>query len=156
MTKLMPFIKPVGLSVTTGQATKPSDFVYTLALRCNNAPVFQVDHGQIWSLYDDIIDPPSDATNTFYYVEYLNYYLLFPNDVASVSLDYVCEPLTVSWAYTFDSNNRQVYNPAGSVQPQWDDVSCREITERMLKTIGVAFKDRDFAQFGQSVQNAGE
>src|SRR5882757_10052292 len=57
MTKLMPFIKPVGLSVTTGQATKPSDFVYTLALRCNNAPVFQVDHGQIWSLYDDIIDP---------------------------------------------------------------------------------------------------
>ena len=41
--KLTPFMLPVVIPVVGGQATKPSDFIYTLAIRCNGFKVFQID-----------------------------------------------------------------------------------------------------------------
>ena len=40
MTKLNPFTISVQIPIATGVGAKPSDFIYTLALRINNAPVF--------------------------------------------------------------------------------------------------------------------
>lgn len=157
LTKLTPFIMGlVNQTVTAGQYTKPTDFLYTLAMRINGAAVFEVNHDEVWSLNDDVIDPPSIPDNSYYYTEYQNYYSISPATVALLDLDYIQAPTDVFWNYNLDANNRQVYNATGSTQPQWDNNSCREITMRMLKTIGVAFKDRDFEQFGQSVQTTGE
>lgn len=156
LTKLMPFVKPITIGVTLGQVVKPSDFVYTMALRCNGTAVFQVNHDEWWSLAEDVIDPPSVAENSYYYTEYLNYYQVAPNTVTQIDLDYVATPTDVLWGWVPDANNRQVYSPSASVQPQWDNNSCREITKRMLKTIGVSFQDKDFEQFGQEVIIAGE
>jgi hypothetical protein len=60
------------------------------------------------------------------------------------------------WGFTYDSNDRKIYNVGTSVQPLWDNNSCREITKRMLTNLGVSFKDQDFANFGKSVQLTGE
>jgi len=154
--KLTPFMQPVTITVSGGQATKPSDFVYTLAMRVGNFKVFQIDKDKIQSVLNSVIDPPSIPNNTYYFTEYSNYYLVYPNTVTSINVDYIQTPPDVIWAFGYDENNNQVYTPTGSVQPLWSNNSCREITKRMLKTIGVSFSSQDFEQFGQSVQMTGE
>lgn len=156
LTKLNPFTKPTTLTIAGGQATKPTDFIYTLALRINNAKVFQVSKDQIWAMLDDVIDPASIAEDSYYYAEYQDYYKFYPDTVTAAELDYIATPTDVLWNFTFDGQGRQVYNSVGSVQPAWDNNSCREITKRMLTNIGVSYKDADFMNFGKSVQLTGE
>ena len=156
-----------------------------------------------------------------------------PPEVTTFDLDYISTPANVVWAYTFDTNGRQVYNSFGitglnviyggvgydtptitfsapaaggvqatgtltvvggvitgvvmtnigygyagltptftitgstttpatfgspivSVDPQWDDSSCIEISKRALTSLGVLYKDADFENFGKSVQREGE
>jgi|SRR6185369_1973482 len=155
LTKLNPFTILVPLTISSGQATKPTDFIYTLALRINGFKVYQVDKDEIWSMNDDVIDPPSIPENSYYYAEYGNIYKFFPNTVTAAELDYIATPTDVFWNYQFDSDERQVYNPTGSSQPQWDNNSCREITKRMLTNLGVSFKDSDFLNFGEKVVTTG-
>lgn len=157
LTKLAPFTKPATLTIAAGQATKPTDFVYTLAIRIVNEKVFSMAKDEIWYVKNDVIDPPSTTDGSYFYTEYLNYYSFLPNTVTSADLDYIAAPTDIVWAYTIDGDGRQVYSAAGgggvtpttgSVQPQWDDLSIIEITKRSLKVLGVSFKDQDFSQFG--------
>lgn len=154
--KLTPFMLPVTLSVVGGQAIKPADFIYTLAMRCNGFKVYQVDKDEIQDINNSVIDPPSIPANKYYFTEYQNYYSLFPNTIGSIDIDYIQTPPDVVWNFTFDANNNEVYDPAGSVDPKWSNNSCREITKRMLKVIGVSFSSQDFENFGQTVQMSGE
>ena len=155
--KLTPFMIPATITVAGGQATKPADFIYTLAMRVGNFKVYQVDKDEIQDILNSVIDPPSVAQNRYYFTEYLNYYLIYPNTVTSINLDYIQTPPDVIWGFTFDANNRQVYDPGpASKQPLWSNNSCREITKRMLKVLGVSFSSQDFENFGQSVLAAGE
>jgi len=154
--KLSPFTNPTTLTITGGQSNKPSDFIYELALRINGEKVYKIAHDQIYWVNQSVIDPPSIAEDSYYYIEYLNYYKFLPSAVTSAELDYIATPVNIVWGFTFDGNGRQVYNPATSVQPQWMDIDCLEITKRMLKTLGVAFKDADLSNFGQSVITTGE
>lgn len=159
--KLAAFTKPINLTITSGNADKPSDFVYRLALRINGVDAYKINQGQIANVNASVIDPPSTTTNTYYFVEYEGYYYFLPRtlpteDITTAQLDYIITPPNVIWGYTFDTNGRQVYNPGTSVQPLWDSNSCREITKRMLTNLGVAFKDADFENFGKSVQLTGE
>lgn len=155
MTKLAPFTIPVTIPIVAALVTKPEDLIYTLAVRINNAKVTQVDASQKWSVLDDVIDPASVSTNTYYYTEYEDYYSLLPDTLPSgsatdVVLDYIAAVTDVVWGYTLDGDGRQVYDSATSVQPKWNQNTIIEITKRSLKTLGVSFKDQDFAQFGNS------
>lgn len=161
--KLSPFITPVTLTVLSGKADKPIDFIYRLAERINGKDVFKINHNQIATVNDSVIDPPSIDTNTYYFVEYgktvLNpngYYLYLPDTVTSADLDYIATPKDIKWGFTWDDDGRQVYDIGLSVQSQWDNNSNREITKRMLTNLGVSFKDADFMNFGKSVQLTGE
>lgn len=163
--KLSPFIKLSTLTVTTGNADKPTDFVYRLAMRVNDHDAVKINQAQIAAVVNSVIDAPSIPNNLYYFTEYEDYYSFLPTTITEADLDYICVPNMVVWAYTIDGDGRQVYSAAGgvgvtpitgSVQPQWDDSSCREITKRMLTNLGVMFKDSDFANFGKSVQVTGE
>lgn len=159
LNKLLPFTKNTTLMVSGGSATKPTDWLYTLAIRASNtkiSKVFKVTHDSIWAVQEDVIDPPSLDENSFYYSEYGNYYSVLPSTIASLDLDYISTTQQVSWGFDFDGSGRQVYAPGSSIQSLWDDNSNREITGRMLKTLGVSFKDQDFAGFGESVIQTGE
>lgn len=156
LNKLLPFTKPVTIPVVSGQAPKPSDWMYSLALRINDNKVFKITHDSKWAVQQDVIDPPSIADDSYYYVEYLRYYLLLPDAVTSLDLDYISTVQQVVWGFSFDGNGRQAYDASASIQSLWDENSNKEITNRMLKTLGVSFKDQDFAGFGQSVLTEGE
>ena len=148
--KLTPFITPSTITVTGGQAIKPTDFVYRLSLMVGNYNAYKINQNQRDSVVNSVIDPPSATDNSYYFLEYLTYYELLPNTVTSIKLDYVATPPNVKWGFIYDANGRQIYNAGTSVQPLWDNESSREISKRVLKSIGVSFKDADFSNFGSS------
>lgn len=152
--KLAPFTKNDIIAVTAGSAQKPVGFIYELALRINGKEVRKIKHDQIATVNDNVIDPPSITTDAYYAVEYEGDYYFLPITVTQVTLDYIVAPVDVVWGFTI-SGGRQVYNSGTSTQPLWDNNSCREITRRVLDTIGVSFKDGDFAGFGNRAVNTG-
>lgn len=161
LTKLTPFTKPVSLTITSGNADKPSDFDFRLALRINGVDALKINHNQIANVNDSAIDPPSIADNKFFFVEYQDYYHILPHTLPTVAittaeLDYLAQPVNIKWGYTFDSQNRKVYNPGLSVQPEWMQNDIIEITKRTLTGFGVSYKDKDFQQFGKSDQMTGD
>jgi len=153
-TKLAPFTKNATIAIAGGNGNKPSDFKYKLGLRIDGEHVFHINKNQIATVNDSAIDPPSLTNGCYYYTEYEGYYTFLPNTVTSASLDYIAAPVDVLWNFNI-VGGRQVYSAAGSVQSQWDDASNREITKRVLNTLGVAYKDSDFASFGNKVINTG-
>lgn len=156
LTKLAPFTKDGTIVIAGGLGGKPSDFIYLLSLRINGQPVEYAQHDQIAFINNSVIDPPSVADNSYYYTEFQGNYSFLPSTVTLATINYIATPPDVLWAYTIDGDGRQVYDAGNSVQSLWDDHSNREITKRALKVLGVSFKDSDFANFGQSIQNAGE
>lgn len=155
LTDLAPFIIPTSLTVTDGRADKPSGFEYMLALRINEKKVYLIRPDQVASVNDSVIDPPSVADDKYYVTEYEDYYSVLPSTVTSLSLDYIVAPEDIKWAFTFDSDNRQVYNPGLSVQPKWANTTIVTITKRTLDNFGVSWKDTDFINYGKSAQASG-
>jgi hypothetical protein len=158
MTKLAPFTKNVTIPVVAGQATKPGDFTYTWAIMetTSQQRVWPVNKDQIYSVLEDVIDPPSIEQNNYYCTEYLGYFQLYPSATGSIDLDYCSSPIDIVWGSTPDANNRPVYDAATSVQPLWSQASIIEITSRTLDYFGVSYKDQDFSQFGNKVLAKGE
>jgi hypothetical protein len=156
MTKLAPFTIPITLAISSGNANKPNDFIYTLALRINDTKVFKINHDQKWAVLDDVIDPPNTTENSYYYMEYEGYYSFLPNTVTSVELDYIASCTDVVWGFTLDGNRRQVYNSGTSTQPKWNQNTIVEITKRTLKQLGVSYKDSDFTAYGNSIIQTGD
>lgn len=156
LSKLSPFTKNANIPISGGKAVKPSDFIYTLAIRASGKNVEHINHNQRFSVENSVIDPPSVSEETYYHLEHQGYYDILPAATPSVDLDYISTPPNVLWNFSLDGSNRKVYNSVGSVQSLWDDLSNREITKRMLTTIGVSYKDADFFNFGAKVQQQGE
>lgn len=156
MQKLAVFIKNANLTIASGVSSKPTDLIYRLAMRINGVDCFKINHNQIASVNDSVIDAPSVANDSYYFVEYATGYTFLPASVTAATLDYISDPLDIVWAYTYNANNRQVYNPTGSVQPLWDNLSIIEITKRSLKSLGISFKDADFSNFGNSNITTGD
>lgn len=154
--KLSIFIHPVTLIIVDNMSDKPDDFIYRLALRIDDKDVIKINHNQKATVLQSVIDPPSITDGKYYFTEYEGYYEFLPTGLTSAVLDYISTPIDIIWGFTFDGDGRQVYDPTTSVQPQWDANSCREITKRMLKNIGVSFKDGDFLSFGNNTVNTGE
>ncbi len=153
---LSPFIIPITIPIAGGLGFKPTDYIYGVALRINGAKVFSVSHNSIYAVNDDVIDPPSIPDNRYYYSEYLSYFSFQPNTVTTFDLDYVAETTDIVWGFTLDANNRQVYNPATSVQSKWNKNTTIEITRRTLKSFGLHFDSREFENFGESNIRTGD
>lgn len=155
LTKLAPFTKNATIAFTAGVGPKPSDFKYELGFRVNGKQVQNINHSQIASVNDSVIDAPSVANNLYYRSQYGSNYSILPSSVASASIDYISVPDNVVWGYTVDGDGRQVYSAGTSTQPVWDNASAQEITERMLRTLGVAFSSREMQAFGVDTKNTG-
>lgn len=161
LTELSPFTLPATLTITSGNADKPEDFIFRLACRINGYRVQFINHDQIDAVSQSVIDPPSITDNKFYGVEYEDYYYFLPHTLPTVtittaSLDYIASCEDVKWGYTWDADRRQVYNPGTSIQPKWSTPTVITITKRALTNLGVAFKDNDFLNYGRTAQASGD
>jgi len=164
LTKLTPFTRSATLTISSGKVAKPDGFVYRLVLTINGKLVQLINHDQVPAVNNSVIDPPSVTTNTYYVTEFtedlnnepIKYYSFLPNTVTSATLKYIKTPNRVVWGYTTLPSGKQVYNSGQSVQPEWDDISCMEIVNRMLKNTGVSLKDKDFQNAGATTIATGE
>lgn len=153
MTDISPFTIPGSVTISLGVATKPTDFIYGLARRLSlNGDEFlvtKINHGQKWYVNNDVIDPPSITDGTYYIVEYEDYYEVIPSSATgNLLLDYIAQPEDIKWGFTWDADNRKVYNAGLSIQPKWSDSTILAITKRALTSFGVSYKDKDFSSFG--------
>lgn len=155
LTELSPFTLLTILTILGGNADKPEDFIFRAGLRINGVKVDIINHGQIPSVTASVIDPPSVPNNCYYAVEYEDYYSFLPNTATTASLDYIADCEDIKWGYTWDSDNRQVYNAGTSVQPKWNNNVIITITKRAFANLGVSFKDQDFTNFGRVAQASG-
>jgi hypothetical protein len=153
---LAPFTLKTTLTVTAGYAAFPSDYAYHGALTINEQPVFHFNKDTRTAIIASVIDPPSLTDQNYYYTEFNNGYEFLPSTITSAVLDYIAFPIDVVWGFVPDSNGQEVYDPTTSIQPQWHQDTLVEITRRTLKQLGVAFKEADFAQYGQSVISTGD
>jgi hypothetical protein len=102
----------------------------------------------------DSIDPVNEA-NAFY-IEESSVWKVYPTTLATVTLKYLTLPTDIVWAYTLDGSGRPVYNPVGSVNPQWYDNDIDEVVARGLKIFGVSIKEGALLNYGQQVIQSGE
>ncbi len=155
LTDLAIFTIPVTLTVANGVADKPEDFEYRIALRVNGYKCWFIRPDQIASVNGSVIDSPSVPNNQYYATEYEDYYSFLPNTITEAELDYIASPTDIVWAFTFDPEGRQIYNPGLSVQPKWSNSTVIEITKRALNNFGISWKDNDFVNAGKSAQATG-
>lgn len=154
---LTPFIKKVSITPASGVVAYPSDFKSELALRANGYRVIHFNHGQRDAITDSVIDAPSIANNKYFFTEYATGLEVLPTNIPTIQMDYIADCRDVVWGYSIEeATELPVYNAGTSIQPQWGNSEIQEITKRTLKLLGVHFSDRDFANFGQSVINAGK
>jgi hypothetical protein len=154
--QLAPFILQETITITDGEAIKPEDFIFDVALRINGENVTKINHGQIANVNNSVIDAPSVTTNTYYAAVYEDYFQIFPSTATSLVLDYVADVRDIKWGYSFDGEGRQVYNSGTSVNPKWANNNVIvEITKRTLRNFGVSYKDADFSNYGENVINSG-
>ena len=161
LTKLTPFTLPDTITIVGGNITKPEDFSYRLGFRINGVDCLKINHNQIANVNASVIDPPSITDNKFYFVEYEDYIYILPHTLPSATittaeLDHLTQPTDVKWGFSYDADDRQVYNPGTSQQPQWLQSEIIEITKRTLASFGVSYHDKDFEQFGKAAQLTGD
>lgn len=118
MELLSPFTLPASIPIVSGVATKPTDFIYGLAKRLlfgdTEYLVTNINHGQKYYVENDVIDPPSVQDGTYYAINYEGYYNILPaSAIGFLQLDYIASCEDVRWAYTWDTDGREVYNPSG-------------------------------------------
>lgn len=74
----------------------------------------------------------------------------------TVKADYVKIPPDVKWGH-IDTSGREVYDPATSIDPVWDDVTIvDEIFQRMYKLAGVSLRDPVLMNYGDAAIKQGE
>jgi len=161
LSELAPFTIPIDLTITGGNADKPSDFIYRVGMRVNGYDAFKINHNQIANVNNSVIDAPSTANNKFYFTEYEDYFYFLPRTLPTVAittaqLDYVAACNDVKWGFTYDTNDRQVYNAGTSIQPKWATPTLITITKRALTQLGVSLKDSDFLNYGRAAQATGD
>lgn len=154
--RLSPIIYGYVLSVnSTGFSPYPGDYLQADAIRSiySFERVRFVQQDSLYSYYNSAIDPI--ATNPIYLLEDIGF-RFYPTTISSTYLSYVRNPPDMIWGYSYDSNNRPVYNASVSTQPVWDVASILDIVSRALAMIGVNLQAGTISQYAQEIKVNGQ
>lgn len=160
--RLTPFIKPVVPLApdVSGFAAYPADYQQMDAMYdANMNRIRFVPQHKLYSYLGSVIDPIN--TNPIYLIEN-NGFRFYPNTnyntvaAPSAFLSYVSTPPDIVWNSTPDGNGRLVYNPIGSVDPEWYDVDMAEIISRVLRMCGVSLQNQDVDRYAQEIKVQGQ
>jgi len=138
-----------------GRATYPSDLAYTIPglgykTQRNGsvfyAPIEVLDKDkEFYRLRSNIVPPTREHPVAIFENTYIQFY---PINIANISFPYLKYPTEAVWASTI-VNGRPVYDPANSVDLEWEDLVVNDIVIRALSSIGISIKDADVLGFAQ-------
>ncbi len=155
--RLSPFIPaPVTLTINaSGIASYPTGYLNSDAMTYGiyRQRVKYIQQDRLFSHLNSYVDPVT--TNPVYLI-YKDGFQFYPINLGSAYLSYIKQPDTLVYAYTLDVNGRQVYNPATSVQPQWQDLDMLEIIVRALALVGVNLQLNVVQQYSQMIKTGGQ
>ncbi len=95
------------------------------------------------------------ATNPVYLIEREGF-RFYPNDIAQARVSYIRQPNTIVFGYTLDGDGLPVYNPATSVDPEWQELDLLEIISRALRMIGVNLQSGVISQYANEITKTGQ
>jgi len=155
--RLSPFISaPVTLTIDAGGiASYPTGYLNSDAMTYGiyRQRVKYIQQDRLFSHLNSYVDPI--ALNPVYLI-YKDGFQFYPINLGSAYLSYIKQPDTLVWGYTLDGNNRPVYNPGTSVQPQWQDLDVLEIIVRALALVGVNLQLNTVQQYSQMIKTGGQ
>jgi hypothetical protein len=135
-------------NINTGYLAYPSDYQHTAGVRSyyngKERPVELVEN-KAWG---EVIASELMAPSKLFpkYTEFANEYRFLPRDIGIVMLDYWREPVKPIWAFTI-VNNKEVYNPTGSVDFEWGAFALNEVAAVYLQLVGCNIKDKELSAF---------
>jgi hypothetical protein len=97
---------------------------------------------------------PLSASNPIY-VEYDTYWRIYPENIGAVVATVIEMPPPSKWAYTLDSDEREIYSSTSSIDPLWKESDMLKIIARLLKQFGVSVKDGELMQYSENIINNG-
>lgn len=155
--RLSPFIPP-RVTVTidgSGRGAYPADYLSSDAMNYGiyKKRVKFIQQDREDSHLNSYIDPM--PTNPFYLID-SGGFKFYPENLGSASLSYIRRPTQMFWNSTLDIYNRPIYNPIGSVQPEWQELDDLEIVVRALQQVGVNLQLRDVEQYSQMIKQGGQ
>lgn len=156
-TDLSPFkFEDVTIAVVTNKAPLPSKFRYlSLMLDQNGKQMQWMSDNKLPGRLASVIDPISETGKGFYN-ESNGAWRVYPDGtITSIKVNYYVKPDDIVWAYTFDANGRPVYNPIGSVDPQFNDEAMTDVLARALEILGWSFQSENLVEYGQEVKKNG-
>jgi hypothetical protein len=95
------------------------------------------------------------ATNPIYLIEREGF-RFYPNDITQARISYIRQPNEIVFGYTLDSNGLPIYNPATSVDPEWQELDLLEIISRALRMIGVNLQSGLISQYANEITKTGQ
>lgn len=155
--RLSPFIgSPMALNLdSNGFGAEPADYL------AFDAMMYGADDSRIKLIQTDRkashkkskINPPSISP---FAIKVAGGFEVVPINTTGVKLSYIKKPAQLKYAYILDGNNRPVYDPGSSVQPQWSDVDMMEIISRTLGHLGVNLQAGAVQQYSQMIKTQGQ
>lgn len=99
------------------------------------------------------IDPV--VSNPVYLIQHEGFHF-FPEDIGMTKLSYIRTPPSIVWGYVLDSNGIEVWNPATSQDPVWNDTDMLNIVVRALQLVGINLQLGVLIQYSQEIKNGGQ
>jgi len=139
-----------------GRVTYPSNLAYTIP-----GIFYKTEkHGKEIYVQVEIIDKDKEGyrlSSSIVYPTRLRpialfestYLQVYPVGISNIKFPYLRYPKDAVWAYTV-VNNRPVFDPANSVDLEWEDMVVNDVIMQALKSIGISIKDADVMNFAQS------
>lgn len=155
--RLSPFIgAPVTITIDpNGNAPYPTGYLNSDAMTYGayRQRVKYIQQDRLFSHLNSYVDPVDK--NPFYLI-YKDGFQFYPTNLGTAYLSYIKKPVDMLWNYTLDIYNRPIYNPSGSVQPEWQELDQLEVVVRALAQVGVNLQLRDVEQYSQLIKTQGQ
>jgi len=139
-----------------GTANYPTDLAYTIPgisyVTSNKGarvvvPIEVIDKDKEASRLASAIVTP---TRSYPIAVFENTFIqVYPAGISNIKFPYLRYPKEALWASN-TVNNRPVYDPANSVDLEWEDLVVNDIIMQALKSIGISIKDADVMNFANT------
>ena len=137
----------------------PTDYLHFLHLRTDTKRIEVLNDNEVGDRLGSAIITATFAAREGVGGKYNNvdfttpYLQLYPKTGLALVLTYLAKPVAPVYSYT-RTGRQIVFNPATSVDLQWNDEATNRIITRTLSSLGVHLQASDITQFMESkIQN---